>query len=127
MRTRSAFTRSPGASVVKLRPPSTSPGSPASATRSRDAPRARFAGRVYALLTGLIRRYDFETIVPKTSRLHEDEREHEIQQEHEHEHQHEIEHEHEHEHEHEIEQEHKHEHQLDNQRDDEQTSTSTAN
>src|SRR5229473_483015 len=67
------------------------------------------AGRVYALLTGLIRRYDFETIVPKTSRLHEDE------------------HEHEHEHEHEIEQEHKHEHQLDNQRDDEQTSTSTAN
>jgi len=85
------------------------------------------AGRVYALLTGLIRRYDFETIVPKTSRLHEDEREHEIEQEHEHEHQHEIEHEHEHEHEHEIEQEHKHEHQLDNQRDDEQTSTSTAN
>src|SRR5205085_7121583 len=31
------------------------------------------AGRVYALLTGLIRRYDFETIPPKTSHPHQNE------------------------------------------------------
>ena len=46
------------------------------------------AGRVYALLTGLIRRYDFETIGPKTN--HPNQNEHELDIGHEKEHQHEL-------------------------------------
>jgi four helix bundle protein len=69
------------------------------------------AGRVYALLTGLIRRYDSETIGPKTSHEHQLD---EHQKEHEHERELNLEHEKEHEHlleldlEHEDEHEHKH-------------------
>lgn len=41
------------------------------------------AGRVYALLTGLIRRYDCETIGPKSSHAHELDIENELEHEHE--------------------------------------------
>jgi ABC-type Zn2+ transport system substrate-binding protein/surface adhesin len=51
------------------------------------------SGRVYALLTGLIRRYDLETSGPKTDHLRE------------HVHQHDTEHKNEDEHEHEADQE----------------------
>ncbi len=58
------------------------------------------AGRVYALLTGLIRRYDFETAGSKTSHVNE--------------HEHDSGHENEHEHEHGLDNEHEHDPGLDN-------------
>ena len=68
--------------------------------RGRDAREA--AGRLYALLTGLIRRYDVETDGPKTNRLHEhaDEHQHDLGHQNGDEHQHLLGHENEDEHQH---------------------------